>query len=224
MKQRLHDNDLACPDEEAPGDHSESRSSDGISAGVDTVGVDTVGQLESYGIKPNDTKAIFALKVSLLLVLVGSALGAALGTYFYISHSEHAQFVSSFHDDASKLLEAIGSNIDRTLGLLDGLSLTMVSSAKAAGDEWPFVTLPNFGVRMSKILHSSKAIAISVSPIVTPQKRREWEAYSLANDYWVNESMAIQETWGGYNGPVVYDWEPHGVIHGDFDDIPYTET
>jgi hypothetical protein len=89
---------------------------------------------------------------------------------------------------------------------------------------WPFVTLPNYGMHVSKILPVSKAIYIFVNPLVTPENRREWESYALDNQHWVNETMVLQENWSGYNGPVIYNWTAEEEIFADFSSLPYNLT
>jgi hypothetical protein len=106
------------------------------------------------------------------------------------------------------------------LATLDSVSVTLVSHTRSSGQQWPFVVIPDFALRMSKVLPVSDAFVISVLPLVTPEIRDEWEAFSIQNDSWVDESIAFQETWSGYHGPVIYGGEKKGVVHGDFDDIP----
>jgi hypothetical protein len=36
--------------------------------------------------------------------------------------------------------------------------------------------------------------------------------------------MAIQETWDGYYGPVIYNGTKYGVIHSDYGNLPYSVT
>jgi hypothetical protein len=168
-----------------------------------------------------ETIAVLRLKLVVLLVLVLSAVAVSFSVHRYITGSEESQFELQFVGDSNKVLEAIGSSLDRTLGSFDSLAVTLVSSARAANESWPFVTLPDFAVRASKILSLSDAFTINVLPVVTPKQRTAWEAYSIQNDYWVNESMAVQETWKNYYGPVVYDWEPYGVIYGNSGDVPF---
>ena len=174
-------------------------------------------------IAKDETIAVLRLKLVVLLVLVLSAVGVALSVYFYTSGSEQTQFEQHFVDASHKVLEAIGSTLDTTMGSFDGIVATLVSTARDGNHSWPFVTLPNFAFRMSKVLPLSNAIYLSVYPVVTPAQRQEWEEYSFKNQFWVNESMAVQETWKGYHGPVIYDWVPDPVIHGNFGPVPYNE-
>jgi hypothetical protein len=166
-----------------------------------------------------ETKDVLHLKLFVLFILVVSASTIASCVYVYITGNETAQFEAKFNNDADKVFVAIGSSLHQTLGLLDSLAVTYVSYARNQNVTWPFVTLPDFGARMAKLLPLTDAISISLLPIIHPEVRKEWEAYSLNNDEWVNESIALQETWDGYYGPIDYGWEPYGYIHGDYGNI-----
>jgi hypothetical protein len=166
-----------------------------------------------------ETKNVFHLKLVVMLILVVSASTIAASVYRYISQTETSQFESKFGYDASKIFQSMGNSLERTLGSMDSLAVTMVSYARDLNDTWPFVTLPDFGVKMAKLLPLTDAFVISVLPIIYPEKRKEWEEYSLLHHGWVNQSMAIQETWNGYYGPIIYDWAPYVTIHGDDGDI-----
>jgi hypothetical protein len=170
-------------------------------------------------VSKKETKDVLYLKLLVLFILVVSATTIASCVYVYITRNETAQFESKFKNDADKVLVAIGSSLHRTMGLLDSLAVTYVSYARDQNDSWPFVTLPDFGARMAKLLPLTDAILISVLPIIYPEDRKEWEEYSLDNDSWVNESIVLQETWDGYYGPINHDWEPYGHIFGDHGDI-----
>jgi hypothetical protein len=111
-------------------------------------------------------------------------------------------------------------SLDQTFGAFDSVAVSMVSHAKFANMTWPFVSLPNFAVKMSKVLPLSDAFGLAVIPVVTPENREAWEEYSVMNDGWINESMAVQETWDGYSGPIVYSSMKNEKIHDDFNEIP----
>jgi hypothetical protein len=94
--------------------------------------------------------------------------------------------------------------------------VTLVSEARAKNDTWPFTTPDDFGVRISKILPLMDAHWILLLPVVKPADRQEWEAYTSTHNYWVNQSLDVQNTWDLYYGPKNIHWEPPGQIHGDF--------
>jgi hypothetical protein len=186
-------------------------------------GDDAQSVLEPIAIANGATKTIFRIKFVALGVLVGSAAILASSVYSYLSRGELRQFRRQHKSDSLKVLEAIGSSIDKTLGLLDDLAISFLSVARVTNQSWPFVTMPDFAVRMTKILPLTDAIVVNVLPIVKGSERKEWEAYSLAHDDWVNEGMAVQEAWEGYYGPVVYDGIPNGIVHSDFENLPYNK-
>jgi hypothetical protein len=168
------------------------------------------------------TRTVFRYKAVVVMVLITSAILVAAWTYFYTSRSEQEKFTTQFHADSTKVWEAFGSNLDKMLGLLDSVAVTLVSTVRNDDEtSWPFVTIPNFAVRMSKLLPFMAALNINVLPLVTVEERFRWEAYTLFNNDWVNENMAFQEHWEGFHGPVVYNGTTNPVIHGDFGNLPY---
>jgi hypothetical protein len=110
------------------------------------------------------------------------------------------------------------------MGAFDVLAVTLVSSAQTLNQTWPFVTLPNFGVHVAKVLPLSKAIYMQLLPLIMPENRIEWESYSLQNKGWVDDVIRVQEKWKNYYGPDIDHWNAHGIIYGDFDDMPYNLT
>jgi hypothetical protein len=212
---KLIDTPVQNIDEASCADSEEGRwsSEDGMS------GIDGSDFPKENEFSEKETKDVVHLKMLVFFILVTSASTLAAYAYVYIVRSETSQFESKFSNDASKILQAIGSSLDRTLGELDSLAVNMVSYAQAVNLTWPKVTYPNFGVKMAKTLPLTDAFLIAELHIVYPEKRKEWEEYSILHDDWVNQSMAIQETWNGYYGPIIYDWEPRGTIHAIPDDI-----
>lgn len=168
-----------------------------------------------------ETSTVFRLKLIVMLVLLFSAVGVSTGVYFFASRQEESTFETQFTGASNKVLENIGRSIERNLDSFDSVAVTLISFTHNTNKSWPFVTLPNFAVRMSKILPLTNSAYISINPVVAPEHRKEWEQYSLENQFWINETMAFQETWKEYYGPVVYEWTPDPVIHGISGDEPY---
>jgi hypothetical protein len=179
---------------------------------------------DEHRIGKRETVAVTRLRLVVVLVLVISTVAASFSIHSYLTRSETERFESQFHDDSHKILEATGSTLDKTLGLLDSIAVLYVSEADFTNQSWPFVTMPNFAVRMAKVLPLTDAIIINVLPYVKNELRAEWEAYTVSQHGWVEQSMKIQDHWEGYYGPIVYNSPPNGVLHSDFADLPYNET
>jgi hypothetical protein len=178
---------------------------------------------EQMTIARQETKDVMRLRLLVLLVLIISAGAVASFIYLYLKWMEEKAFRDEFHGHADKILQSVGSTVDNILGSFDSLAVSTISLARATNQTWPFVTLPDFAVRMAKILPLSRTFVMYMLPLVTPSQRDELEAYTVQNDYWVNESIEVQKEFQNYYGPTEYDTESYGTIRGDFADIPANE-
>jgi hypothetical protein len=167
-----------------------------------------------------ESRDVFRLRLAVLLVLVSSAVGAALAVHFYLANSEEQQFMGQFDEDAEKVLDAIGRSIDQTMAAFDSMAVTLVSTAQMTNQSWPFVTIADYAVRMSKVIPLTHAVLTYSYHVVKPDQRAQWEEYTTNNNGWVNESMAVQKEWGGYYGPIEYNGDQSDAIYGVFDDLP----
>jgi hypothetical protein len=171
-------------------------------------------QQENATIARTETRTVRGLKLLVLAVLLGSMILVALGVYRYTKNSEEVSFAQQFDDDSHKVLDALGVSLAMSLGAIDALVVSLVSHANATNQTWPFVTVPDFAVRASKIRALSHAPYLVLYPYVSSQQRAEWEVYSAqhGND-WVVESLAVQEQDVNYQGPILWDYENWDVIH-----------
>jgi hypothetical protein len=200
--------------------------SDGRSLGTEDPGGDEsrAPSEEDDLIGKQETAVVTRLRLVLLFVLAVSAVGVASTVYAYLKSIEESAFHTQFDDDSAKILQTAANTIDSILGASDNLAVLSVSFARATNQTWPFVTLPDFPVRMAKIMPSTRTFNLNILPLVTPARRKEWEAYVLQHDDRVNETADVQRDFKNFNGVHEYDTMPHNIIHGDFDDIPYNET
>jgi hypothetical protein len=172
---------------------------------------------ESSAIAKNETKNVGRLKVVVASVLIVTTIAVATIVYLYLSRNEHASFHNQFHGDGSKIFASIGASMDKTFGVMDNMAVMLVAHAKETNLTWPFVTLPNYGIRAAKLLLVTDALSMSFLPVVSADQRRTWESYSLDND----DCVSMQESWDWYNGPILYDGEEYGVIRDSYDALPY---
>lgn len=135
-----------------------------------------------------------------------------------------------------QVLGSIGSSLERSLGAIDSLALTAITTAIMSNQTFPFVTMPNFGIHVAKTQQLTAGVCTYLNPVVHFNQRLEWEKYSASNNThlrsFVNEALHIQDTWEYFYGPMPqnYTWQGHDVIHGDdyenggFYDIPYNNS
>jgi hypothetical protein len=173
----------------------------------------------------NDTKRVVFFKVMVVTILIISATMIGMGIHRYIENSEQTTFEAKYHADANKVFAMIGSSIDKTLGTLNALSMLYVSYGNIDSPNsttFPFVTIPNYALQISKMLHLTDGLYISVVPIVTPNEKQAFERYMYEQDGWVNDTFAVQDVWDGYHGNKSadgYNWSRNNHIYGVFGDI-----
>lgn len=159
------------------------------------------------------------------VVLLCATVGVALVVYFYISKSEKSSFEQDFAEFSGKVMEAIGTSLEKKFGAMDTLGLAIASHALANNLTFPNVTVPDFGVKTAKVLGLTNNLLITWSPLVTTETRLGWEAYSIEHGKgWVDETLAVMETDANYYGPVIKEYDVQRVVHGNDGDIPYNLT
>jgi hypothetical protein len=198
--------------------------------------------------RPEATASRWTLWLT-VLVLACAAVAVTVAVVLILSNRNDSSFATSssntvasqgksdddladFASHAPVVLEEIEARLTQTLILLDIVAVLMASHAMATNQTWPFVVLPHYGLHASRLLPLAAPVALNVQtmPVVSPELRTVWEAYSAANTNWVDECMAIQETvWRQhtYYGLIQFDSVEDGSsnsrIHDSFgDDLPDT--
>jgi hypothetical protein len=173
----------------------------------------SVNQPERDIFAKDEDVAVFRLKLVVLAVLVVATVGVGVTVYLYIRGTEEDDFEGHFNGDSSKIFESVGSTLDSTLGAVDSFLVGLVSFARFTNATWPGVTLPDYAVRVAKIRSLSKAVQVTQYHFVTGEQRAKWENYSVANDYWVDESIEVQKNDETYQGKFVTGYWTRGDIH-----------
>jgi hypothetical protein len=175
-------------------------------------------------IAAEENRNVFRLRLIVLFFLLLSTVGVAVGVHRYISNEEQASFEQRFEDDSQKVLDTIGTTLANTLASTDAFLVALTSFARSratnSSSSWPFVSLPEYAVRLAKLRSLSKAVLVSQYHYVTGDQRAEWEQYSVANDAWVQDGIDTQKTDETYKGKIVTDYWTRGDIHNNAD--PYT--
>ncbi|KAG7359347.1 adenylate/guanylate cyclase, partial [Nitzschia inconspicua] len=184
----------------------------------------------TMSIAHTENKAVLRWKIVMILVLLASTIGVAIAVFYYVSNEEEAAFEAAFIDNSKKVFEAIGDSLDVKLAAVDIFVTSIVSYAKYSNKTWPFVTLPHFAEKASKVRGLSHAMAITQMQVVwNDDDRRMWEdSYVGENEWWVQEGIDIQRSDPAFDGDISCpDYVPNGdtsIWYGDnvpFNDAPY---
>ncbi|CAB9499677.1 Receptor-type guanylate cyclase gcy [Seminavis robusta] len=157
-------------------------------------------------IAETEDRALFCLRLLVIFFLVAAAVGISTLVYMYLSGEEQRAFESRFNSDVRKILDSIGSTLDRTLGPADALIVNTLAYAKTANLSFPFVTLPLYGLQATKLLRISKGFQIHMSFEVREDQKEEWEQYAESHLKAIDEALDIEEGDPDWYGPVYRDY------------------
>jgi signal transduction histidine kinase/ActR/RegA family two-component response regulator len=213
-------NEIVEEEEVASFVNEEEEEEDEVTSCVSDLDLTSSSNTTHHAFCPAESKAVFCLKLTVLAVLVSTALSVALAVYFYTSNSETEEFEEHFQDRVDKVFDSYLRQIDRTLGIADSFVLGLVSYANHTNQKWPFVTLPDFGKRLAKIRTLAKGTVVSTFLLVTLEQREQWQNYTVQHDEWVQEGLEVQASdaryHGPYNGSIVSEHETNGEIHDNY--------
>ena len=145
---------------------------------------------ERLTLAANETRAIFCLRLVVLLTLMILGISFALVLFKYTNARKEQEFEEQFGFYRDQVIEKFNRQLERKLNAMDTLSSEITSHAKSSGSEFPFVTVPDFEFRGANARISGDAVAIFYTPYITEDIKVPWETYSTANQ--VYNSMSLQ--------------------------------
>jgi hypothetical protein len=169
----------------------------------------------------NATRNVKCFRCIVGIVLIVATLSMTLTIYYVVRNSETTNFEDMFDADANKIIHGVGESIKSNLAAMDAFASMMILIAKQTNQTFPFVTLPTFAIKASKLLTLSDGFVISTQPVVSAHQRKRWEAYTRNNQGWLNETKQIQEIDVFYHDEVNYGEETPTTILGINGTVPY---
>jgi hypothetical protein len=164
-------------------------------------------------------------RIIVFTLLILSAMSSGFFDWS-LRRAEYNNFQSIFHDDSSKLSEALFTGVMNTFASMDLLSTVMVTHARAANEQWPFTTLPYFGNIAAKMLSMSTAITVASMMLVDgADQRKQWEEYAWKHGRkYVNETLHLMATDANYRGEIPWDVPLVYSIHSANNTVSYNES
>ena len=138
-------------------------------------------QKERSTLGVNETRAIFCLRLVVLLTLVLFGVSLSSTVYFLGESLEETEFIEQFGFYGDQVIEKFNRQLERKLNSMDALSTDMTSYAKSSGSEFPFVTVPDFEFRGANARISGDSVFTFYMPYITEDMKSSWEAYAAAN-------------------------------------------
>ena len=139
-----------------------------------------------------ETTALRRLRGLMLVVLIILTTAACVAVFLYTRGNEEQVFEDEFQSQGLKVVSGFQGDSFRKLETLNSLSTSLTNFALEDEDaEWPFVTIPNSAHHFQSYLSLMNAAAINLLPIVQARQRTKWEKYSIANQDWIVQDLAV---------------------------------
>ena len=162
-------------------DVSSSSYSSSVGRSHRTTGSKTINQKKlGDEIAKEETKIVLRFRCIVFTFLIFVTVGVAFGVHYYVDQSEQKAFTEKYNDNAFKVMESIGTVLINTLGAVDIFTVSLTSYAagsrlsstsegvattidetgaihtsesteSSSSSAWPFVTLPQYAIRGSKL-------------------------------------------------------------------------
>ena len=210
--QSYHNDDLAS-DSSTHAGVEEASESEARAKPAETQGKEVKKEeAELLAMVKNENKAVFGLRIVLTVCLLVSAIVCSVLIYMYSSTEETKAYEAQFDSDAEKLFESIGTNFDLTMGAADAFMFQIISQSKSTNSVWPFVTIPDLPQKTAKLISQTDAIYMAFYPLITGEKRQQWENFTKNNDAWVQDSLDVQSRNPNFHGPIIQEYPTSNVI------------
>jgi len=112
-----------------------------------------------------------------VLLLVATVMGTA--TYQIVKTEENEAFEREFQNYASEIVAVAREHVNSSFGSIESFAHSISSFAKASGQTWPNVTIPDYtsrAIRLAQLAADSRLVTFS--PFVEEFQRKGFEDYA----------------------------------------------
>lgn len=145
---------------------------------------------DNQSLATQENKDLTKFRILLVTILFWTTIGVGLSVWIYFTEEAEKGFEEYYDNQAQELYEESTSKIIVALGAIDSFALAL--SAKFS--DWPFVTVPNFSTRAERLRNFSNAVQVSNYYYVQNDQVQDWQAYSLENDFWIEQGIKNQDS------------------------------
>lgn len=139
-----------------------------------------------------ETRHLFYTRALLLLVLISAAMAVSVLVYSSAREAEKEAFKDHFFETANNLAGALQDGAQQRILAIHSFANQVTSYALATNSSWPNVAIPDFERRAGYTLQLAEVASLVIIPIVTSEERRSWEEFSVDNEGWLADGLAVQ--------------------------------
>ena len=145
--------------------------------------------IDDESLATQESKDLTKFRVFLVTILFWTTIGVGLAVWIYFTEEIEKGFEEQFEEQAQELFRKSESKIIVAFGAIDSFALALSTQFS----NWPFVTVNSFSIQADRLRNLSNAVAVTNYYFVEKDQIQEWEAYSIANDFWVEDGIHYQE-------------------------------
>jgi hypothetical protein len=124
-----------------------------------------------------ETAAVLRLRVVVILIMIAAATSVSITVYYVTRNAELEEFETQYYGVADKIIQSFQEMMVE-IAAVSGMAVTASGEVLGQkGQEWPFVTIPNFQERAGNARTLSGAIYLSINPVVASSQLPDWEQY-----------------------------------------------
>mmetsp|Transcript_14277 Transcript_14277/g.31177 ORF Transcript_14277/g.31177 Transcript_14277/m.31177 type:complete len:1108 (+) Transcript_14277:70-3393(+) len=183
----------------------------------------------------SESVVVHQAEVLTFVVLLYSAAGLGVAVRLLTKQEAEDDFNEAFKANGNRVIELTQGNFKRISALLKTLGASFISyEAAMEGEDFPYVTIPDFHKRTEETLAASNAALLAWCPLVASTEGATWNTYSEQHfDISGQEASTLwkpMNTSGiSYNGYFAPQWQyvpmsNHGINSNLFDSQVFNET
>jgi hypothetical protein len=173
-------------------DDSSFYSDDSVGSGP-SVDNGAVVEAQAKAITGKQNRAICWLRGTVIMVILVSILLVSVVVYLATQYGEETAFEHYFEVEAITILDVFNANLEQQIGSVESLAISFTSYAKEDITSWPLVSLANFEIRATTILDLTSGASISFIPVVTSERRSDWEEYAQVSSEWIQQGIDFEK-------------------------------
>ena len=140
-----------------------------------------------------ESQAVTCLRYVVLLVLLTTATGASVAAYYYARGVEENSFDAEFASVAIVVLRSFVEAFEQKISSMDAMATGITSHAKATGEVFPNVTVPDYEVKGGTVRTQTDSIFMFWLPLVTDENRQGYEEYTKMQQAHLFQSYMTEE-------------------------------
>jgi len=185
--------------------YSSAFSAASTSSNVSRLSFKREDEVENESLATQESKNLVKFRLFLVTILFWTTIGVGMYVWIYFTEEIETGFEEHFENEVQELCDELAHKFLVAFGAIDSFAIAI--SAKFSN--WPFVTVPKFSKHADRLLELSNAIVVTNYYFVEKELRQEWETYSAANDFWVQDETHYQQSDIAAQNNIVLEGKPN---------------